>query len=74
MKKLTKNIDYVEFYAGKLKLNNFYFAQQKKLIESQLKISSLLFKNMFGEKDEFKKNARKYLYGVGIIKKIKIKW
>lgn len=54
------DMDYVELYAKKLKEDNSLFRQQKKLIESQLKSSSSLFKNMFGKAD-FKENARKYL-------------
>ena len=61
------DLDYVEFYAKKLKEDSTIFKQQKILIESQLKASSQLFKNMFGEKN-FKQNARKYLREVGLIK------
>ena len=42
------DLDYVELYAEKLKKDNRLFKQQKKLIESQLKSSSSLFRNMFG--------------------------
>ncbi len=54
------DLDYVELYAERLKKDNTLFKQQKKLIESQLKSSSSLFRNMFGRAD-FRKNARKYL-------------
>jgi len=65
MKTLKTDLDYVELYAEKLKNNNKLFAQQKKLIEAQLKASSSLFKNMF--RKDFKKLARKYLRERGII-------
>ena len=54
------DLDYVELYARKLKDDNIFFKQQKKLIESQLKSSSSLFRNMFGEVN-FKQKARKYI-------------
>ena len=54
------DLDYVELYAEKLKKDNRLFKQQKKLIESQLKSSSSLFRNMFGKAD-FKEKARKYI-------------
>ena len=60
------DLDYVELYAEKLKKDNRLFAQQKKLIESQLKGSSSLFKNAFGK--DFKEGARKYLRSVGILR------
>ncbi len=60
------DLDYVIFYAEKLRDDNRFFVQQRKLIDSQLKASSSLFKNMFGDED-FKINARKYLKGVGLI-------
>ncbi len=60
-----KSIDYVELYAKHLSKNNTLFVQQKKLIESQMKGSSSLFKGMFG--DNFKTGARKYLKGIGLI-------
>ena len=59
-------MDYVELYAEKLKSDNSLFAQQKKLIESQLHGSSSLFGNMLTE-GNFKTNARKYLKGIGLI-------
>ena len=67
MKKLN-NIDYVEFYAKKLKHNKGIFKQQQMLIESQLKGSASLFSSMF-DSGNFKENARKYLKRVGLIRK-----
>ena len=64
----VSNLDYVEFYAIELKKDNSHFVQQKKLIESQLKSSSSLFRNMFGEGEGFKQKAREYLKKVGMIK------
>ncbi len=54
-------LDYIELYASRLKEDNSLFKQQKKLIESQLKSSSSLFRNMFGTGKAFKVNARIYL-------------
>lgn len=64
--KPLEDLDYVKLYANKLKENNALFKQQKKLIESQLKSSSDLFKRMFGL-DNFEINARKYLKGRKLI-------
>ena len=61
------DLDYVEFYANKLKMDNSLFRQQKILIESQLHGSSDLFRKMFGTKNNFKINARKHLKGIGLI-------
>ena len=58
MKPVT-DIDYVELYARKLKDDNSLFSQQKKFIESQLKSSDSMFRNIFGR--EFKKKAREYI-------------
>ncbi|MEK6850769.1 MAG: hypothetical protein AABX85_04295 [Nanoarchaeota archaeon] len=55
------DLDYVKFYAKKLSENNSYFKQQKMLIDSQINASSLLFKKKFGQGNQFKINARKYL-------------
>ncbi|MBW2968859.1 hypothetical protein KY314_01950 [Candidatus Woesearchaeota archaeon] len=63
--KLRTDLDYVDFYAEQLKKDNKIFKQQRKLIESQLKSSSSLFKNMFGR--NFVLNARKYLRKRGLI-------
>ena len=59
------NLDYVEIYAKKLKMDNKLFSQQKSLIESQMKISQSFFLNSFGE--NFKAKARKYLMKRGLI-------
>ncbi len=67
MKKPISDLDYVEFYAKKMKKDNSLFKQQKALIESQLQGSSSLFKNAFSEGD-FKTLAREYLQKVGLIK------
>ncbi|MBL7148243.1 MAG: hypothetical protein ISS82_05440 [Nanoarchaeota archaeon] len=61
------DLDYVEIYAMKLREDNSFFVQQKKLIESQLYGSSSLFKNMFTCGKDFKINARKYLKEIGLI-------
>ena len=66
MKKPLTDMDYVVIYADKLKQDNSLFAQQKILIESQLKASASLFENMFRGKD-FKKSAREYLKERGIM-------
>ena len=65
--KLKTDSDYLKFYANKLKKDNSIFKQQKKLIESQLKSSSSLFRKRFGIGDKFKINARKYLRDKGVI-------
>ena len=59
------DLDYVRLYAEKLKEDNSLFAQQKKLIEAQLKGSSQLFKKMFGK--NFKSGARKYIRAIGLL-------
>ncbi len=67
IKKIPKTeLNYVEFYSKNLKRNPKLFAQQKMLIDSQIKASNSLFKN-FGTEKKFKLNARKYLKGVGLI-------
>ncbi len=60
------DLEYVQYYAEKMKKDNKYFAQQKILIDSQIKSSRTLFQNQF--KSDFKKEARKYLKGVGLLK------
>ena len=65
MKKIISDLDYVILYAEQLKKNKELFKQQKELIEAQIKASSSLFENAFGE--DFKTNARKYLQGRGLI-------
>jgi hypothetical protein len=66
MKILTK-LDYVEIYSENLKNNNLIFEQQKMLINSQIKGSSILMQNMFGKKN-FKLKAREYLKKIGLLK------
>ena len=61
------DLDYIKFYANKLKKDNSFFKQQKILIESQLHGSSDLFKKMFGTQNNFKINARKHLKSIGLI-------
>lgn len=60
-----KDIDYVELYAKKLRKDHSLFAQQKRLIESQMHGSSSLFGRMFA--DNFKQNARRYLKEIGLL-------
>ena len=67
MKQLS-DIDYVELYANKLKHDNSLFKQQKMLIESQLKASSSVFRNMFAG-ENFKEKARAYLRSIGLLQK-----
>ena len=67
MKKIS-DIDYVELYANKLKYDNSLFKQQKMLIESQLRASSSIFRNMFAG-DNFKEKARAYLKSIGLLQK-----
>lgn len=61
MDKPVSNLDYVVYYAKKLKVNPRYFSSHKKFIDSQYKASQNLFRKRFGVGDEFKRNARKYL-------------
>ncbi len=61
------DLDYVEFYASKMKEDNNLFEQQKNLIESQMKSSRAVFRNLFSDGD-FKLNARSYLRKIGLIK------
>ncbi len=61
------DLDYIEIYANKLKMDNSLFRQQKMLIESQLHGSSDLFRKMFGTQNNFKINARKHLKSIGLI-------
>ncbi len=66
MKKLT-DLDYVEQYASKMKSDNSLFRQQSRLIESQMRSSSSMFRNMFRGTD-FKTGARDYLRKIGLLK------
>lgn len=61
------DIDYVELYASRLRVDKSLFNQQKILIESQLKSSREIFRNKFGQGEDFKKNARIYLKNLGLI-------
>lgn len=61
------DFDYIKIYAINLNKNPKLFAQQKMLIESQLKASRELFKKRFGTKEIFKINARRYLKSIGKI-------
>jgi hypothetical protein len=63
MKQMT-DLDYIELYANRLKHDNSLFEQQKLIIDSQIRGSHSLFKNMFAGKD-FKTEARKYLRSIG---------
>lgn len=63
--KFENDLDYVVFYALKMKSNSELFSQQKIFLESQLKASQSLF-SKFGKKD-FKKFAREYLSKRGLI-------
>lgn len=66
--KTMKDIDYVELFAKKLKEDASLFQQHKLLLEGQYQASISLFKNMFGEGEKYKKNARIFLKKVGVIK------
>jgi len=61
------DMDYVLFYAEKLKNDNSFFLQQKMLVESQMKSSFEIFKNKFGKGASFKKDARVYLKNMKLI-------
>ena len=61
------DLEYVEFYSNELKKNNSFFEQQKRLINSQIRSSKSLFLKTFGKGEMFKKNARDYLKGRGIL-------
>lgn len=61
------DMDYVTLFAKKLKIDKSLFAQQKILIESQLKASRELSRKRFGTGETFKINARKYLKNIGLI-------
>lgn len=67
MKIPKTDMDYVEYYANKLKTDNNLFKQQKMLIDSQIIASRSLFKRMFSPKVDYKKNARKYLRSINLI-------
>ena len=66
--KFNKDIDYIKFYADKMKEDKKFFKQQKMMIDSQIKASQMIFRKRFGSGEEFKENARNYLKELGIIK------
>jgi len=59
-------IDFIDYYAEKLKSDSSIFAQQKMLIESQMQSSKSFFRNHFKGQD-FKTAAREYLKNIGKI-------
>ena len=61
------DMDYVELFALKLLEEPALFQQQKKLIESQLKSSRMIFRQKFGAGEKFKDKAREYLKGIELI-------
>jgi len=68
MKKIPiKDLDYVELYAEELRENNSLFEQQRELVNAQIVSSISVFKERFGEGDDFKKAAREYLKKIGLI-------
>jgi len=66
MSVLKSDLDYVVFYASKLKEDKRYFVQHKNLIEGQMKSGLELVQKRFGGVD-FKKNARAYLKRIGLL-------
>ena len=62
-----KTIDYVTFYAERMREDARVFKQQKQLIDSQYAASVSFFSNLFGTKEAFKKNARRYLRERGVL-------
>lgn len=61
-------MDYIELYAKSLREDNSLFRQHKKLIDSQIHGSVILFRRKFGVGESFKENARNYLRELGILK------
>ena len=61
-----RELEFIEYFAIKLRNDNRLFLLQKKLIESYLHSLHNYFKNKFGDKN-FKENARKYLKKIGLI-------
>ncbi len=59
-------IDFVDYYAEKLKRDSSIFVQQKMLLESQMQSSKSFFQNHFKGQD-FKTAAREYLKSMGKI-------
>ncbi|HII17444.1 TPA: hypothetical protein HA361_06025 [Candidatus Woesearchaeota archaeon] len=67
MKKPYTELDYIGLYAKRLHEDSgAYFRQHKRFLDSQYQSSREFFHQMFGEGEEFKKNARKYLKDRGI--------
>jgi hypothetical protein len=64
---LINDLDYVVFYAEKLLENNYFFRQQKMLIEGQITASKSIFKNKFKDRN-FKDKAREYLKEINILR------
>jgi hypothetical protein len=60
------DLDYVEMYAERLRKDNRLFAQQKMLIDSQMRASRSFFSSMLSGPD-FKRQAREYLKKVGLL-------
>ena len=58
---MKTDMDYVVLYAEKLREDNSIFKQQKTFIESQMKSSKDMFRNLFGKGEVCKKKARVYL-------------
>jgi len=63
--KFHKDEDYIVYYSNQLKNDSKLFSQHKKFLESQMEASRSLFSNI--KRDSFKKFARVYLKGRGII-------
>ncbi len=64
--KTWSDLDYVEYYAKRLREDSSLFKQQKMLIDSQIASSRELFNAKFKNQD-FKTQARKYLHECNII-------
>jgi hypothetical protein len=64
--KILSDLDYVEMYAERLRKDNRLFAQQKMLIDSQMRASRSFFGVMLSGPD-FKRQAREYLKKVGLL-------
>ena len=62
-------INFVKYWAEYIRTHSDkdWSKQQNMLINSQIKASQSLFRNSFGQGDDFKKNARKYLRKVGVL-------
>ena len=60
--------DYIGLYADSMRSDSSLFEQQRKLIDSQIDSSVLLFKRKFGSGSEFKEKARDFLRKIGLLK------